>query len=291
MNNDHSTPSAVRDAALEQAANLVELEYAPDATQGRRLAQIAQHIRDLKKRKAEPEAVAPSAAIDESAALEHFEVKFNEIEEGDGDIPIPRMGDGKRYDEYVMRHQSALAGWVLRREYEQSQRSVDKAWGRFQAAASAPAVGVEPGRPSPELAGLAGDRKAFELWYDAQAGGRLNPWDVYQEGMARAIRTGHACKFALDAGGNLYQRYKEPQCAARSTTPPRDQAPEATGEPVTVEALHDESGTVYLPVLRLGGVRLYGKERPRLRWAQAVADSVNAEFAPPQRPQGQEGGV
>lgn len=67
-----------------------------------------------------------------------------------------------------------------------------------------------------------------------------------------------------------------------------DQAPEATGEPVTVEALHDESGTVYLPVLRLGGVRLYGKERPRLRWAQAVADSVNAEFAPPQRPQGQE---
>jgi len=70
-----------------------------------------------------------------------------------------------------------------------------------------------------------------------------------------------------------------------------DQAPEATGEPVTVEALHDESGTVYLPVLRLGGVRLYGKERPRLRWAQAVADSVNAEFAPPQRPQGQEGGV
>ena len=39
-----------RDAALEQAANLVECEYAADATQGRRLAQIAQHIRDLKKR-------------------------------------------------------------------------------------------------------------------------------------------------------------------------------------------------------------------------------------------------
>jgi len=40
-----------RDAALEQAANLVECEYAADATQGRRLAQIAQHIRDLKNRK------------------------------------------------------------------------------------------------------------------------------------------------------------------------------------------------------------------------------------------------
>lgn len=39
-----------REAALEQAANLVECEYAADATQGRRLAQIAQHIRDLKKR-------------------------------------------------------------------------------------------------------------------------------------------------------------------------------------------------------------------------------------------------
>lgn len=40
-----------RDAALEQAACLVECEYAADATQGRRLAQIAQHIRDLKNRK------------------------------------------------------------------------------------------------------------------------------------------------------------------------------------------------------------------------------------------------
>ena len=41
---------SARDTALEQAANLVECEYAADATQGRRLAQIAQHIRDLKKR-------------------------------------------------------------------------------------------------------------------------------------------------------------------------------------------------------------------------------------------------
>jgi len=42
---------SARDTALEQAACLVECEYAADATQGRRLAQIAQHIRDLKKRK------------------------------------------------------------------------------------------------------------------------------------------------------------------------------------------------------------------------------------------------
>ena len=41
---------SARDAAFEQAANLVECEYAADATQGRRLAQIAQQIRDLKKR-------------------------------------------------------------------------------------------------------------------------------------------------------------------------------------------------------------------------------------------------
>lgn len=39
-----------REAALEQAANLVECEYAHDKTQAQRLAQIAQHIRDLKKR-------------------------------------------------------------------------------------------------------------------------------------------------------------------------------------------------------------------------------------------------
>ena len=57
MTNPNTAPSAAspdipdaRDAALEQAACLVECEYAADATQGRRLAQIAQHIRDLKKR-------------------------------------------------------------------------------------------------------------------------------------------------------------------------------------------------------------------------------------------------
>ena len=41
---------SARDTALEQAANLVECEYAENATQDRRLKQIAQHIRDLKKR-------------------------------------------------------------------------------------------------------------------------------------------------------------------------------------------------------------------------------------------------
>ena len=56
MTNPNTAPSAAspdipdaRDAALEQAACLVECEYAADATQGRRLAQIAQHIRDLKE--------------------------------------------------------------------------------------------------------------------------------------------------------------------------------------------------------------------------------------------------
>jgi len=47
---DVSQEADARADALEQAATLVELEHAADATQGRRLAQIAQHIRDLKKR-------------------------------------------------------------------------------------------------------------------------------------------------------------------------------------------------------------------------------------------------
>lgn len=76
----------------------------------------------------------PVSAPDESAALEHFEQRFNEIEEGDGDIPLPQMGDGKRWDEYVERHKAALTGWVLRREYEQSQRAVDRSLAHFQAA-------------------------------------------------------------------------------------------------------------------------------------------------------------
>ena len=42
--------NAAKDAAFEQAANLLECEYAEDAKQKRRLDQIAQHIRDLKKR-------------------------------------------------------------------------------------------------------------------------------------------------------------------------------------------------------------------------------------------------
>lgn len=48
--NAAQTLKAAKDAAFEQAANLVELEYAPDAKAGKRLAQIARHIRDLKKR-------------------------------------------------------------------------------------------------------------------------------------------------------------------------------------------------------------------------------------------------
>lgn len=48
--NTAQTLKAAKDAAFEQAANLLECEYAEDAKQKRRLDQIAQHIRDLKKR-------------------------------------------------------------------------------------------------------------------------------------------------------------------------------------------------------------------------------------------------
>ena len=47
--NTAQTLKAAKDAAFEQAANLLECEYAEDAKQKRRLDQIAQHIRDLKK--------------------------------------------------------------------------------------------------------------------------------------------------------------------------------------------------------------------------------------------------
>ena len=47
--NTEQTLKAAKDAAFEQAANLLECEYAEDARQSRRLYQIAQHIRDLKK--------------------------------------------------------------------------------------------------------------------------------------------------------------------------------------------------------------------------------------------------
>lgn len=59
-----------------------------------------------------------------------------------------------------------------------------------------------------------GDRARFERWYDAQADGRLEPWDVWQAAQRDAIQQGHACVYALDYGGNLYRRYSEPQCKA-----------------------------------------------------------------------------
>ena len=64
------------------------------------------------------------------------------------------------------------------------------------------------------------DRAVFEQWYDAQPDGKLSPWDVWQSAIQHAIKSGHACTFALDNGGNLYRRYKEPQCA-----PPAPPAP------------------------------------------------------------------
>ena len=57
----------------------------------------------------------------------------------------------------------------------------------------------------------------FQLWYDLQPDGRLSPWEVFQAGMQHAIKQGHACKFALDAGGNVYRRYSEPQCTQEAT--------------------------------------------------------------------------
>ena len=66
------------------------------------------------------------------------------------------------------------------------------------------------------------DRAVFEQWYDAQPDGKLSPWDVWQSAIQHAIKSGHACTFALDNGGNLYRRYKEPQCA-----PPAPPAPPA----------------------------------------------------------------
>ncbi len=56
-------------------------------------------------------------------------------------------------------------------------------------------------------------RAAFEKWYDAQPDGKLNPWDVFKAGHDHAVSTGHACVFALDGGGNIYRRYRAPQCA------------------------------------------------------------------------------
>ena len=68
------------------------------------------------------------------------------------------------------------------------------------------------------------DRAVFEQWYDAQPDGKLSPWDVWQSAIQHAIKSGHACTFALDNGGNLYRRYKEPQCAPPAPPAPPDRA-------------------------------------------------------------------
>jgi hypothetical protein len=45
-----------------------------------------------------------------------FEKWFNEVEVGDGEIPLPTPADRKRWDEYVARHGLAFAAWKAARE-------------------------------------------------------------------------------------------------------------------------------------------------------------------------------
>ncbi|WP_153116058.1 hypothetical protein [Rhodocyclus tenuis] len=63
-----------------------------------------------------------------------FDEWFNSVEAGDGDIPLPTPSEGKRWDEYVGRRQTALAAWIAATRAEQVSRAVDKAWDRFQSA-------------------------------------------------------------------------------------------------------------------------------------------------------------
>ncbi|MFT0547881.1 hypothetical protein ACMHYO_16320 [Allopusillimonas ginsengisoli] len=158
------TPSAPTDSTstdwddAQRIADLTEVDellrdFADDPT-GDAGTMIVRAVMHAVKQPAEPVAKDSLTAPDEGEALDWFEQRFNEIEEGDGDMQIPRRGGGRLYDDYLARHQSALTGWVLRREYEQQQRSVGKAWAKFQAAAPAPPVAaltqqVKP-TPSPE---------------------------------------------------------------------------------------------------------------------------------------------
>lgn len=103
-----------------------------------------------------------SEPIDEAAALDHFEAKFQEIEVGDGDITLPTPGDGRRWDDYVERHKMALTGWVLRREYEELERSTAKAWTRFEAALDA-RTAVPTAQPGAVPEG------AFNQWFTSDA--------------------------------------------------------------------------------------------------------------------------
>ena len=45
---------------------------------------------------------------------EAFEAWFKAVEEGDGEIPLPTPADGKRWDEYVLRHALAWGAWQAR---------------------------------------------------------------------------------------------------------------------------------------------------------------------------------
>jgi hypothetical protein len=55
-----------------------------------------------------------------------------------------------------------------------------------------------------EMTILAEARKAFEVWYDAQPDGKLNPYDVFLAGMAKAREIDSGI---CDAQGNVWAMY------------------------------------------------------------------------------------
>lgn len=123
----------------------------------------------------------------------------------------------------------------------------------------------------------ADDREAFEAWYDAQPSGKLNPWDVYQAGIRRAVSAGHACVFALDGGGNIYRRYSEPQCAAQRQ---QEAAPAAPASDARAESYEDlanalqsiDTAAAFLPnyvVRHEGGIEAF---------TQNIIDAITPSF-------------
>lgn len=90
------------------------------------------------------------------------------------------------------------------------------------------------------------ERARFERWYEAQKDGQLTPWQVWQAARSDAIAQGHACKWALDYGGNLYRRYKESQCLApRPPIDPREVR--LMMMEVGLTAYGEDSGTYSVP--------------------------------------------
>lgn len=118
---------------------------------------------------------------------------------------------------------------------------------------------------------MATDREAFEVWYDAQPDGRLEPFDVWQAAIAYAAQSGHACTFALDGGGNIYRRYREPQCAA--------------GVPVTVPVGRPATGAEAQHAAEIGaclpnGVMFDAFGRTRERYVRVSLDGSHLILHP-----------